>query len=97
MHAILSKRQLSDKLAELKLLLQEEESLAKNFIDEKTQQALEAHDQQLESCQQKLTALETLSCRIRQIKQHSDPVQLLEVVLCGLFLPLTLMVPGKLL
>ncbi|NXW89236.1 TRI14 protein, partial [Alopecoenas beccarii] len=78
MHAIMSKRQLSDKLAELQLLLREEESLAKNFIDEKTQQALAAHDQQLESCQQKITALETFSCRIRQIQQHSDPVQLLE-------------------
>ncbi|XP_065513223.1 tripartite motif-containing protein 14 [Caloenas nicobarica] len=78
MHAIMSKRQLSDKLAELQLLLREEESLAKNFIDEKTRQALEAHDQQLESCRQKLTALETFSYRIRQIQQHSDPVQLLE-------------------
>ncbi|XP_069632308.1 tripartite motif-containing protein 14 isoform X4 [Haliaeetus albicilla] len=58
--------------------LKEEESLAKNFIDEKTQQALEAHDKQLESCREKLAALETFSCRIRQIQQHSDPVQLLE-------------------
>ncbi|KAM9586931.1 tripartite motif-containing protein 14 isoform 2-T2 [Morphnus guianensis] len=58
--------------------LKEEESLAKNFIDEKTQQALEAHDKQLESCQEKLAALETFSRRIRQIQQHSDPVQLLE-------------------
>ncbi|PKK25206.1 tripartite motif-containing protein 14-like [Columba livia] len=78
MHAIMSKRQLSGKLVELQLLLQEEESLAKNLIDEKTWQVLEAHDQQLQSCQQKFTALETFSCRIRQIQQHSDPVQLLE-------------------
>ncbi|NWZ59783.1 TRI14 protein, partial [Haliaeetus albicilla] len=77
-HAIMSKRQLSDSMTELLLLLQEEESLAKNFIDEKTQQALEAHDKQLESCREKLAALETFSCRIRQIQQHSDPVQLLE-------------------
>lgn len=93
----MSKRQLSEKMTELQLLLQEEESLAKNFIDEKTQQALEAHDQQLESCQEKLAALETFSRQIRQIQQHSDPVQLLEVVLYGLFLPLILIVPGKLL
>lgn len=93
----MSKRQLSDKVTELQLLLQEEESLAKNFIDEKTRQALEAHDQQLESCREKVAALETLSHRIRQIQQQSDPVQLLEVVLYGLFLPLTLIVPGKLL
>ncbi|XP_074993964.1 tripartite motif-containing protein 14 [Calonectris borealis] len=76
--AIMSKRQLSEKVTELQLLLQEEESLAKNFIDEKTQQALEAHDQQLESCREKLAVLETFSRQIRQIQQHSDPVQLLE-------------------
>lgn len=33
----MSKSQLSDNMTELLLLLQEEESLAKNFIDEKTQ------------------------------------------------------------
>ncbi|XP_059689972.1 tripartite motif-containing protein 14 [Gavia stellata] len=77
-HAIMSKRQLSDKVTELHLLLREEESLAKKFIDEKTKRALEAHDQQLESCREKLASLETFSHRIRQIQQHSDPVQLLE-------------------
>ncbi|XP_028939638.1 tripartite motif-containing protein 14-like, partial [Antrostomus carolinensis] len=77
-HAIMSKRQLSDRVTELQLLLREEESLVKNFIDEKTQQALEAHDQQLESCQKKLAVLENFSHRILQIQQHSDPVQLLE-------------------
>ncbi|XP_075596583.1 tripartite motif-containing protein 14 isoform X1 [Balearica regulorum gibbericeps] len=60
-HAIISKKQLSDRVTELQLLLREEERLAKNFIDEKAQQALEAHDQQLESCQEKLAAMETLS------------------------------------
>lgn len=94
----MSKSQLSDNMTELLLLLQEEETLAKNFIDEKTQQALEAHDKQLESCQEKLAAPETFSCRIRKIHQHSDPFQLLEVVLYyGLFQPLILLVPGKLL
>lgn len=93
----MSKRQLSDNMTELLLLLQEEESLAKNFIDEKTQQAVEAHDKQLESCREKLAALETFSCRIRQIQQHSDPVKFLEVVFYGLFQPLILLVPGKLL
>lgn len=80
----MSKRQLSDKVTELQLLLREEESLAKKLIDEKTQQALEAHDQQLESCQEKLAVLDNFSHRIQQIQQHSDPVQLLEVVLYGL-------------
>lgn len=57
----MSKRQLSDKVTELQLLLQEENNLAKNVIDEKTQQALEAHDQQLKSCQENLGALENFS------------------------------------
>lgn len=82
-------------MAELQLLLREEESLAKNFIDEKTQEALGAHDQQLGSCQEELAALETFTHRIRQIQEDSDPVNLLEVVLYGLFLPLTLIVLGK--
>ncbi|NWX80073.1 TRI14 protein, partial [Alca torda] len=77
-HAIVSKRQLSDTVTELYLLLRNEESLAKNLIDEKTQQALKAHDHQLKSCQEKLAALETFSRRIRQIQQDSDPIQLLE-------------------
>ncbi|XP_009075747.1 PREDICTED: tripartite motif-containing protein 14, partial [Acanthisitta chloris] len=77
-HADRIKRQLSAKVTELQLLLREEESLAKNFIDEKTQQALGAHDQQLESCREQLAALETFSCQIRQIQQDSDPIQLLE-------------------
>ncbi|XP_068784688.1 tripartite motif-containing protein 14 isoform X2 [Struthio camelus] len=77
-HATMSKRQLSDKMTELQLLLRQEESLAKSFIDDKTEHALQAHDQQLETCGEKLGALETFSHRIRQIQQQSDPVQLLQ-------------------
>lgn len=80
------KWQLSEKMTELQLLLREEESLAKNCVDEKTQQALGAHDQHLKSCQQQLEALDTLTHQIRQIQQDSDPIRLLEVVLYGLFL-----------
>lgn len=86
------KRQLSEKMAELQLLLREEESLAKNFIDEKTQQALGTHDQHLRFCQEQLAALDTFTHRIRQIQQDSDPIHLLEVVLYCLFLPLILTV-----
>lgn len=80
------KRQLSEKMTELQLLLREEESLAKNFVDEKTQQALGAHDQHLRSCQEQLEVLDTLTHQIRQIQHDSDPIRLLEVVLYGLFL-----------
>ncbi|KAM9214057.1 LOW QUALITY PROTEIN: tripartite motif-containing protein 14 [Leptosomus discolor] len=56
-------RHLSDKVTEPQLLLWgEDDSLAKSFTDEKTQQALKAHDQQLEFCRGKLAALETFSC-----------------------------------
>ncbi|NXK69644.1 TRI14 protein, partial [Sylvietta virens] len=77
-HADRIKRQLSEKMTALQLLLQEEESLAKDLIDEKTQQALGAHDQHLRSCQEQLAALETFTHRIRQIQQDSDPINLLE-------------------
>ncbi|KAL2293905.1 hypothetical protein Nmel_007604 [Mimus melanotis] len=80
-HADMTKWQLSEKMTELQLLLREEESLAKNFIDEKTQQALGAHEQHLRSCQEQLAALETFTHRIRQIQQDSDPIHLLEVCL----------------
>lgn len=90
----MTKKQLSDRMTELQLLLREEESLARNLIDEKTQQALEAHGQQMESCQEKLAALDTFSYRIREMQQNNDIIQFLEVVLCGLVLPLILIGPG---
>ncbi|NXM59443.1 TRI14 protein, partial [Illadopsis cleaveri] len=77
-HADKIKRQLSEKITALQLLLREEESLAKDLIDEKTQQALGAHDQHMRSCQEHLAALETFTHRIRQIQQDSDAINLLE-------------------
>ncbi|XP_071887112.1 tripartite motif-containing protein 14 isoform X1 [Anas platyrhynchos] len=77
-HAAMTKKQLSDRMTELQLLLREEESLARNLIDEKTQQALEAHGQQMESCQEKLAALDTFSYRIREMQQNNDIIQFLE-------------------
>ncbi|NXJ13679.1 TRI14 protein, partial [Odontophorus gujanensis] len=77
-HTATSKQQLLDRVTQLQLLLQEEEKLARNIIDEKTQQALEAYGQQVQSCQEELAALEAFSHRIREIQQCSDPVQFLE-------------------
>ncbi|KAM9167341.1 tripartite motif-containing protein 14 [Mergus octosetaceus] len=77
-HAAMTKKQLSDRITELQLLLHEEEILARNLIDEKTQQALEAHGQQVESYQEKLAVLETFSCRIRETQQNHDIIQFLE-------------------
>ncbi|XP_015704990.2 tripartite motif-containing protein 14 [Coturnix japonica] len=77
-HASTSKQQLLDRVTQLQLLLQEEERLARSVIDEKTQQALEAHGQQVQSCQEELAALESFSRRIREIQQCRDPIQFLE-------------------
>ncbi|NXL93997.1 TRI14 protein, partial [Alectura lathami] len=77
-HAAWSKKQLSDQVTQLQLLLREEESLARSVVDEKTQQALEAHGQRVQSCREKLATLETFSSRIREIQQYSDPVRFLE-------------------
>ncbi|NXR32534.1 TRI14 protein, partial [Zosterops hypoxanthus] len=77
-HADAIKRQLSEKMTALQLLLREEERLAKDLIDEKTQQALGAHDQHMRFCQEQLAVLETFTHRIRQIQQDSDAINLLE-------------------
>ncbi|NXU58815.1 TRI14 protein, partial [Turnix velox] len=77
-HTAMSKKQLSDTVTKLHLLLQEEEILAKQLIDKKAQQALEAHDQQMKFCQEKIAALDIFSHRIRQIQQERDPIHLLE-------------------
>lgn len=72
---------LSRKFTELRVLLDEEETLTKNYLDEKTQQALQAYSQQAESCKERIKMLDNFSGKLRQIQQQSDPVQLLEVLL----------------
>ncbi|KYO34993.1 tripartite motif-containing protein 14 [Alligator mississippiensis] len=77
-HTTASKVWLSRKFTELRVLLDEEETLTKNYLDEKTQQALQAYSQQAESCKERIKMLDNFSGKLRQIQQQSDPVQLLE-------------------
>uniref|UniRef100_A0AAA9RWP1 Tripartite motif containing 14 n=3 Tax=Bovinae TaxID=27592 RepID=A0AAA9RWP1_BOVIN len=77
-HAESSKTWLTGKFAELRLLLEEEEALAKKFIDKNTQLALQAYTEQIKSCGEQIDVMNTLSNRIWTISQETNPVQLLQ-------------------
>ena len=64
-----------------KLLLEEEEALAKKFIDKNTQLALQAYTEQIKSCGEQIDVMNTLSNRVWTISQETNPVQLLQVML----------------
>ena len=67
------------KFTELRLLLEEEEALAKKFIDKNTQLALQAYREQIKSCDDQIDVLNSLSTRVWSISQETNPVQLLQV------------------
>uniref|UniRef100_A0A8D0GRF6 Tripartite motif containing 14 n=1 Tax=Sphenodon punctatus TaxID=8508 RepID=A0A8D0GRF6_SPHPU len=77
-HALASKAWLTGKFTELRLLLNEEEQLTKNFIDEKTQRALRSYEEQAETCQEQIKITDSFSDRVRQIQQRRDPLLLLK-------------------
>lgn len=77
-HAEASKTWLTGKFTELRLLLDEEEVMAKKFIDKNTQFALQAYEDQIRSCEDQIDILSSLSNRVCSISQESDPVQLLQ-------------------
>ncbi|XP_021566102.1 tripartite motif-containing protein 14, partial [Carlito syrichta] len=77
-HAESSKTWLTDKFTELRLLLDEEEVLAKKFIDKNTQFALQAYREQVEACREQTDILNALSNRVWNIGQEQDPVQQLQ-------------------
>ncbi|XP_075415103.1 tripartite motif-containing protein 14 [Tenrec ecaudatus] len=77
-HADSSKTWLAGKFTELRLLLDEEEALAKKFIDRNTQLALRAYTQQTESRGQRIKILNDLSHRVWTISQEANPIQLLQ-------------------
>nr|KAF6332257.1 tripartite motif containing 14 [Pipistrellus kuhlii] len=77
-HAESSKIWLAGKFTELRLLLDEEEALAKKFIDKNTQLTLQAYREQIKSCEDQIDVLNRLSDRVCSISQESDPVQLLQ-------------------
>ncbi|KAJ1059538.1 hypothetical protein K5549_018950, partial [Capra hircus] len=77
-HAESSKTWLTGKFTELRLLLEEEEALAKKFIDKNTQLALQAYTEQIKSCGEQIDVMNTLSNRVWTISQETNPVQLLQ-------------------
>ncbi|XP_016078253.1 PREDICTED: tripartite motif-containing protein 14, partial [Miniopterus natalensis] len=77
-HAESSKNWLTEKFTELRLLLDEEEVLAKKVIDKNTQFTLQAYREQIISCEDQIDVLNSLSDRICSISQEPNPVQLLQ-------------------
>lgn len=73
-----SKTWLKGKFTELRLLLDEEEALAKKFIDKNTQLALQVYGEQADSCREQLDVVNDLSNRVWSISQEPDPVQRLQ-------------------
>uniref|UniRef100_A0A9L0IBP3 Tripartite motif containing 14 n=1 Tax=Equus asinus TaxID=9793 RepID=A0A9L0IBP3_EQUAS len=77
-HAESSKTWLTEKFSELRLLLDEEEVLAKKFIDKNTQLALQRYREQIKSCGEQINVMNDLSNRVWSISQEPNPVQLLQ-------------------
>ncbi|XP_072815898.1 tripartite motif-containing protein 14 [Vicugna pacos] len=77
-HAESSKTWLTEKFTELRLLLDEEEALAKKFIDKNTQLALQVYREQIKSCGEQIDVTDSLSSRVWSISQEPNPIQLLQ-------------------
>ncbi|KAG8512244.1 Tripartite motif-containing protein 14, partial [Galemys pyrenaicus] len=73
-----SKIWLTSKFTELRLLLDEEEALAKKLIDKNTQLALQEYKDQIDSCGKQIDVVNDLSSRVWCISQESDPARLLQ-------------------
>ncbi|XP_003785410.1 tripartite motif-containing protein 14 [Otolemur garnettii] len=73
-HAESSKTWLAGKFTELRLLLDEEEALAKKFIDKNMQLALQGYREQAESCGAQIDIINDLSNRVWRITQEPNPV-----------------------
>ncbi|XP_048193770.1 tripartite motif-containing protein 14 [Perognathus longimembris pacificus] len=78
-HAESSKAWLTEKFAELRLLLDQEQVLAKKFIDKSMELALQAYQEQVESLGKQMEVLDDLRTRVWSISQDPNPVQLLQV------------------
>ncbi|KAM6183627.1 tripartite motif-containing protein 14 [Erethizon dorsatum] len=77
-HAESSKAWLKEKFTGLRLLLDEEEVLAKKFIDKNMQLALQSYREQVESCEKQVDIMNDLSSRVWSISQEPNPIQLLQ-------------------
>ncbi|OCT59263.1 tripartite motif-containing protein 14 [Xenopus laevis] len=72
-----STESLTGKFTELRLLLDEEEKLARKYIEEKTKLALWAYDAQIESCREHITTIDTFSSHVKSIQQQHDAVKMI--------------------
>ncbi|XP_053312380.1 tripartite motif-containing protein 14 [Spea bombifrons] len=73
-----NKDSLTGKFTELRLLLDEEEKLAKKFIEDKTKLALWAYEGQIESCQEHINTINSFSASIRNISEQPDAIKLIQ-------------------
>ncbi|XP_015281628.1 PREDICTED: tripartite motif-containing protein 14-like [Gekko japonicus] len=73
-----SKTWLTGKFAEICRLFEEEEALAKRYIEEKGQQTLRRYEEQMEESERQIRIVDSFSDRIRQIQLRPDPLCLLQ-------------------
>ncbi|XP_006887027.1 PREDICTED: tripartite motif-containing protein 14 [Elephantulus edwardii] len=77
-HAESSKTWLAERFTELRLLLDEEEVLAKKYIDKNMQFTLQAYRQQIQSSEEHVAAMDDVAHRVWGIGQEQDPIKLLQ-------------------
>ncbi|XP_044514186.1 tripartite motif-containing protein 14 [Gracilinanus agilis] len=77
-HSEAAKSWLTGKFTELRLLLDEEEMAAKQFIDKNTQKTFRTYDEQVELCQERINIINNLSKKVQRLHEQQDPIQLLK-------------------
>ncbi|XP_018407922.1 PREDICTED: tripartite motif-containing protein 14 [Nanorana parkeri] len=77
-HTLASKDSMTANFTELRLLLDEEETLAKKYIDDKTKMVLWAYESQMEHCQNQIKAIDKISTKVRGIHLQPDTIQLIQ-------------------
>ncbi|XP_015200544.2 tripartite motif-containing protein 14 [Lepisosteus oculatus] len=73
-----SKGWLSLRFTEMRLLLDEEEKVTKGFVEEQTQAALLAYDEQVVACRGRIEATDSFAQTVQDIYKHDDSVKLLK-------------------
>ncbi|KAM9330645.1 tripartite motif-containing protein 14 [Gastrophryne carolinensis] len=77
-NSLASKDSVASKFTDLRLLIEDEEKLAKKCIDDKAKMTLWAYDSQLESCQDHTNAIDEFSTKLRAMYQQPDAMQLIQ-------------------
>ncbi|XP_020646980.3 tripartite motif-containing protein 14 [Pogona vitticeps] len=77
-HALASKAWMTGKFTELRLLLEEEETLTHSYVNEKAEETLRAFEEQLKACEGEISAIQSFSEKVRQIQLQPDPHHLLK-------------------